>query len=64
MPGSTLIIYADEIQAAIQRNLADQRPNTDDEPKEDVINDLKQAWQDAKAGNTIPLSQMWEGIDV
>ncbi|MEL6136865.1 MAG: DUF433 domain-containing protein [Cyanobacteria bacterium J06628_6] len=54
----------EEIHAAIQRHLTDEQPDIDDDSKEDIIDSLKQSWREAKAGNTIPLSQMWEGIDV
>ena len=36
----------------------------DDTPVEEVKASLKRALQEAKAGQRIPLSQMWEGIDV
>ncbi len=56
-------IHAEEVQSAIQRHLANQHPDPDDDPKEEVLANLKQAWQEARSGNTIPLSQMWDGID-
>lgn len=56
-------IHPDEIQSAIQRHLENQHPDPDDAPKEEVLANLKQAWQEARSGNTIPLSQMWDGID-
>ena len=36
----------------------------DDTPVEEIKASLKRALQEAKAGQRIPLSQMWEGIDV
>ncbi|MEG3847618.1 hypothetical protein QT971_09450 [Microcoleus sp. herbarium19] len=36
----------------------------DDTPVEEVKASLKRALQQAKTGHRIPLSQMWEGIDV
>ena len=36
----------------------------DDTPVEEVKASLKRALQEAKTGQRIPLSQMWEGIDV
>ncbi|MCL1473567.1 hypothetical protein [Argonema antarcticum] len=36
----------------------------DDTPIEEVKASLRRAWQEAKSGQRIPLSQMWEGIDV
>jgi hypothetical protein len=43
--------------------LSDEVPDIDDAPKEEVLADLKQAWTEARSDNTIPLSQMWDGID-
>lgn len=57
-------LHEDEIQSAIQHHLADSQSDVDDDSKEDIVNSLKQAWREVKAGDTIPLSQMWEGIDV
>ena len=36
----------------------------DDPPIEEIKASLRRAWQEAKAGKRIPLSEMWEGIDV
>jgi len=57
-------LHEDEIQAAIQYHLAESQPDVDDDSKEDIVNSLRQSWREVKAENTIPLSQMWEGIDV
>jgi hypothetical protein len=35
----------------------------DDTPVEEIKASLKRALQEAKAGERIPLAQMWEGID-
>jgi hypothetical protein len=35
----------------------------DDTPIEEVKASLKRAFQQAKAGQRIPIAQMWEGID-
>ena len=51
------------IQPARQECLADEQSDIDDDPKKEVLESLRQAWQEVKAGETIPLSQMWEGID-
>jgi hypothetical protein len=56
-------IHTNEIQAAIQRHMADTPPDLDDDPKKEVLVNLKQAWKEARSGNTIPLSQMWDDID-
>ena len=35
----------------------------DDESKERVLAGLRQAWQEVRAGQTIPLEQLWDDID-
>ena len=35
----------------------------DDEPRESVLAGLRQAWQEARAVQTIPLEQLWDDID-
>ncbi|MDJ0746768.1 MAG: hypothetical protein QNJ32_25895 [Xenococcaceae cyanobacterium MO_167.B27] len=42
----------------------DEELNSDDTPVEEIKASLKQALQEAKANQTIPLEQMWDGIDV
>lgn len=38
--------------------------DSNDTPIEEIKASLKQALQEAKVGKTIPLEQMWDGIDV
>lgn len=40
------------------------REDLDDTPDDIVIEGIKQGLKEAMSGQTIPLSQMWEGIDV
>jgi hypothetical protein len=40
-----------------------QPPDPDDESKESVLTGLRQAWQEAREGQTIPLEQLWDDID-
>jgi hypothetical protein len=35
---------------------------TEDVSQESVLADLRQAWHEAMTGNTIPISQVWEGL--
>ena len=35
----------------------------DDEPKGQILEDFRQAWHEAMTGQTIPVAQLWEGID-
>ncbi|NEO57950.1 MAG: hypothetical protein F6K54_35785 [Okeania sp. SIO3B5] len=39
-------------------------PDPDDTPVEEIKASLRRALQEAKSGERIPLSEMWEGIDV
>ena len=40
------------------------REDLDDTPDDIVVEGIKQGLKEAMSGQTIPLSQMWEGIDV
>lgn len=35
----------------------------DDDPTESVLEGLRQGFQEAITGQTLPLSQLWDGID-
>ncbi|MBF2018440.1 MAG: hypothetical protein IGS23_25235 [Rivularia sp. T60_A2020_040] len=35
----------------------------DETPKEEILEDFRQAWHEAMTGKTIPVSQIWEGIE-
>jgi hypothetical protein len=35
----------------------------DDKPKEVILEDFRQAWHEAMTGKTIPVAQLWEGIE-
>jgi hypothetical protein len=37
-------------------------PEVEDESKEELLSDLRQAWHEAMTGQTILASQIWEGI--
>ncbi|MGA9378701.1 MAG: hypothetical protein WBV73_08025 [Phormidium sp.] len=37
--------------------------NENEQPKEEIIEDFRQAWHEAMTGQTIPVAQLWEGID-
>lgn len=32
----------------------------ENQTKEEILNDFRQAWQEAKNGETIPVEQLWE----
>ena len=35
----------------------------DDTPDAEILADFRQAWHEAMTGQTIPVSQLWEGIE-
>jgi outer membrane protein W len=36
----------------------------EEEPtKEEILQDLQQAWQEAMTGQTFPISELWEGME-
>ncbi|MEZ2226552.1 hypothetical protein [Microcoleus sp.] len=37
--------------------------NEEEQSKEAILADFRQAWQEAMTGKTIPVAQIWEGID-
>ena len=37
--------------------------SAEDFTKEEIISDFRQAWHEAMTGQTIPLSQLWEGME-
>jgi hypothetical protein len=53
-----------EQQEILQYLIEKTRDDLDDTPDEIVIEGIKQGFKEAMSGQTIPLSQMWEGIDV
>ncbi|GGA42235.1 hypothetical protein [Okeania sp. KiyG1] len=42
----------------------EDEPDPDDTPVEEIKASLRRALQQAKSGQTKPISEMWEGIDV
>lgn len=53
-----------EQQEILQYLIEKTSNDLDDTPDEIVIEGIKQGLKEAMSGQTIPLSQMWEGIDV
>jgi hypothetical protein len=53
-----------EQQEVLQYLVEKNREDLDDTPDDIVVEGIKQGLQEAMRGQTIPLSQMWEGIDV
>jgi hypothetical protein len=48
----------------LERELQDVHINYDDDPKEKILEDLRQSFQDVQAGRVHDISQLWDGIDV
>ncbi|MEM7713182.1 MAG: hypothetical protein AAF349_06310 [Cyanobacteria bacterium P01_A01_bin.68] len=47
-----------EVIVLISEELEDE----DGQPKEEILEDFRQAWHEAMTGKTIPASQLWEDI--
>ncbi|MGI0481679.1 hypothetical protein ACN4EE_12910 [Geminocystis sp. CENA526] len=58
----SLIEQKEILHYLMQKNYLDF--DIDDTPDDIVIASLKQGLKEAFTGQTIPLSQMWDGIDV
>ena len=53
-----------EQQEILEYLVEKTREDLDDTPDDIVVEGIKQGLKEAMSGQTIPLSQMWEGIDV
>ncbi|WP_055076732.1 hypothetical protein [Pseudanabaena sp. 'Roaring Creek'] len=53
-----------EQQEVLQYLVEKTREDRDDTPDDIVVEGIRQGLKEAMSGQTIPLSQMWEGIDV
>ena len=53
-----------EQQEVLQYLVEKTREDIDDTPDDIAIEGIRQGLKEAMSGQTIPLSQMWEGIDV
>ena len=51
-------------QEVLQYLVEKTREDIDDTPDDIAIEGIRQGLKEAMSGQTIPLSQMWEGIDV
>jgi hypothetical protein len=43
--------------------LVSEEAQEDEEISESAIESFRQGWHDAMTGNTLPVSQLWEGIN-
>jgi len=43
--------------------LIPEQTDRDDKSQTEVLADFRQAWQEAMTGQTIPVAQLWEGIE-
>ena len=57
-------LSVNEQQEVLQYLVKKTREDLDDTPDDVVIEGIRQGLKEAISGQTIPLSQMWEGIDV
>lgn len=53
-----------EQQEVLQYLVEKNREDFDDTPDDIVVDGIRQGLKEAMSGQTIPLAQMWEGIDV
>ncbi|GBO55676.1 hypothetical protein APA_3827 [Pseudanabaena sp. lw0831] len=53
-----------EQQEVLEYLVEKTREDLDDTPDDIVVEGIRQGLKEAMSGQTIPLSQMWEGIDV
>lgn len=53
-----------EQQEVLQYLVKKKHEDLDDTPDDIVIEGIRQGLKEAMSGQTIPLAQMWEGIDV
>ncbi|MEA5485830.1 MULTISPECIES: hypothetical protein [Pseudanabaena] len=53
-----------EQQEVLKYLVEKTREDLDETPDDIVVEGIKQGLKEAMRGQTIPLSQMWEGIDV
>jgi len=54
----------DEQKEVLQYLAEKTREDLDDTPDDIVVEGIRQGLKEAMSGQTIPLAQMWEGIDV
>jgi len=52
------------IKVRIRISLLDDDFDPDTDSKEKILTDLKESFRQAEAGQTFPISTLWDGIDV
>jgi hypothetical protein len=53
-----------EIIVLVQDSVPNGTGDTEDDlSKEELLADFRQAWQEAMTGQTIPVSQLWNGLE-
>jgi hypothetical protein len=53
--------YAGRVQVTVL--IPESEADQEDEPREKILEEIRQGLHEAINGQTIPLSQMWDGID-
>jgi hypothetical protein len=56
-------IYPSKVRVIVLFSESEAENDPDDTPVEEIKASLRRALKQAKSGQRIPLSQMWEGID-
>lgn len=56
-----LIVHNQRVRVIVL--IAEEDTDSGDEILEPAIEGFRQGWRDAVIGNTIPVEQLWEGID-
>jgi hypothetical protein len=51
------------IVLVVEETEKENNPEKDEEISESAVESFRQGWHDVMMGNTLPISQLWEGID-
>ncbi|MBW4540931.1 MAG: hypothetical protein KME43_17530 [Myxacorys chilensis ATA2-1-KO14] len=43
--------------------IPEEPESNDEQTKEAILEDFRQAWHEAMTGQTIPVSQIWDGVE-
>lgn len=59
-----MLIFLNDRMAQSQQSLPEAGFNPSNDSKAQILADLKTSFQQAKTGQTFPISELWDGIDV
>lgn len=57
------IAIAKNIRVEVIVLVQEETEAEDNRSREEILQDFRQSWYEAMAGQTIPISQLWEGIE-